>query len=86
MKKIIISIFLLLCLTGCSSEINYNFNDNGVTSTIKSSFTGQEYYDYMKSVDPDINDYDSNKIDQNISNFKSSIQNSPVPFPKLCTT
>lgn len=73
MKKIIISIFLLLCLTGCSSEINYNFNDNGVTSTIKSSFTGQEYYNYMKSVDPDINDYDSNKIDQNISNFKSSI-------------
>ncbi len=74
MKKYIIIILLLILLTGCTNEINYNFNDKNIESTITSEFTLDEFKNYYINTNPEFTeDYSKNELKELLIEYKNNL-------------
>ena len=75
MKKVILAVFLIIVLSGCSTQVNYNFKKDVIESTISADFTIDEYFDEVSSEDVDENMNNSQKEEMLLNNKSSIILN-----------
>ena len=74
MKKYIIIILLLILLTGCTNEVNYNFKDKNIESTITSEFTLDEFKNYYINTNPEFTeDYSKNELKELLIEYKNNL-------------
>lgn len=73
MKKIILIITIILFLSGCSGNINYDFNENEIDSTIETQFTLDEYFHQYYDHDNKIEKPTDNELLIDLSEKKSML-------------
>ena len=75
MKKVILAVFLVLVLTGCNTQVNYNFKKDVIESTLSADFTIDEYFDEVSGEDVDDGMTNSQKEEMLLNNKASIILN-----------
>ena len=53
MKKIFIILLMCLLFTGCTSDINFKFNNDSIDVDLRGEFTLDDYYNYLKTNSPE---------------------------------
>ena len=73
MKRIVMGLLMILLLSGCTANIDFNFKQNRIESTVGGSFTIEEYYSF-KSDEFDVDNVSKSQKEEILYEDKDSIQ------------
>jgi len=54
MKKVILVLLIMILLSGCSANVNFEFKEDKIDSSITSDFTISDYYNYSNTGEDDL--------------------------------
>ena len=70
MKKIVFIFFVIFLLTGCSNNVEFEFNEKDIKSKVSFSFTLDEYKAHLN--EPNLSDSEAKSRIESIINFRNA--------------